>query len=260
MNLTIKQTVHRDRFLEDVVNEFYHNHTGFYNKHDAVMTNFKSANCWSIDLNKPATYHNYLHELHMATFARNYWDMSIPALYGTADHLPDTTKVKNELIIACLMHDHGHSQGVHADDKLNVAVAVRAIRDIRDILPASLCADEIERMVEYTMYPYTVDFEDDPSLDRVKYNLAYKIIRDADMSTMLVPNDMHRAYLYVGLYNEMTTHGRFTGTIDEFLEANDKFIANIKPNTLIFKERLNSEAFKNNQKTLRELINVYFGV
>lgn len=260
MNLVLKQTMHRDRLLDDAVRDFYNDHTEFYNKHDSVMANFKAINCWSIDLNKPATYHNYLHELHMASFARQYWDMCIPAFYTTSDHLPDTTKVRNELIIAALMHDHGHSQGVNLDDKLNIAVAIRSVRDIRKILPDPLDCDEIERMVEYTMYPYTLEFENDSALERAKYNLAYKIIRDADMSTMLVPNDMHRAYLYVGLYNELTKHGRFAGTIDEFLEANNKFIANIKPNTPIFKERLNSDTMRNNQKTLRELINVFFGV
>lgn len=260
MDYTLKQTMHRDRFLDDAVRDFYNDHTEFYNKHDSVMANFKVINSWTIDLNKPATYHNYLHELHMASFARQYWDMSIPAIYSTNDHLADTIKVRNELMIAALMHDHGHSQGAHLDDSLNIAVAIRAIRDIRERLPKTIDSDEIERIVEYTMYPYTLEFEDDSVLERAKYNLAYRVIRDADMSTMLVPNDMHRAYLYVGLYNEMTKHGRFKGTIDEFLEANDKFIANIKPNTLAFKERLNSDTMKHNQKTLRELINVFFGV
>lgn len=260
MNLTLKQTVHRDKFLEEVLNDFYPRHGDFFKSHDNVMVNFREINRWSIDLNKPATYHNYLHELHMTTMARDYWEMSLPSLYASPQHKDDTKKVENELIIASLMHDYGHSQGEHSDDKLNVLVAMNSVREIRDIIPQPLCVDEIVRMIEYTTYPYVMGIEDDPTLSRDKYNLAYKVIRDADMSMMLVPNNLHRAYLYTGLYNEMTLHGRFTGTIDEFLVANDEFIAKIKPYTAAFKERLNSDAFKENQKSLRELINLYFGV
>lgn len=130
----------------------------------------------------------------------------------------------NELLVAAIMHDYGHSLGKQKDDRYNIVAAKNGILMFADqnkelIEKYKVSVDNILAIVDATQYPYILSEED--------LTIKQKIIRDADMCQMFQNNWLQQNVL--GLSEELGFD-----PID-FLQSQKNFINGVVPRTEWFK-------------------------
>lgn len=130
----------------------------------------------------------------------------------------------NELLVAAIMHDYGHSLGKQKDDRYNIVAAKNGILMWSDqnkelIEESNINIQNVLSIVDATQYPYVLAEED--------LTIKQKIIRDADMCQIMQSNWLQQNIL--GLSEEIG--------IDpiDFLSKQKDFINGIVPRTEWFK-------------------------
>lgn len=130
----------------------------------------------------------------------------------------------NELLVAAIMHDYGHSLGKQKDDRYNIIAAKNGILMWADqnkelIEKSNINIQNVLSIVDATQYPYVLAEED--------LTIKQKIIRDADMCQIMQSNWLQQNIL--GLSEEIG--------IDpiDFLSKQKDFINGIVPRTTWFK-------------------------
>jgi hypothetical protein len=155
----------------------------YFEKHSCIQKALK----YILSLNKSqhAPYHNIIHIMNVC---HSVVDI-------TTNSLGSVGLLVEQILIAALFHDVGHSEGSQTDDK-NVSVALEHFHAYislnRGDLPPSAILNIIG-MIENTKYPY----------DKTAEDLTYmqNVLRDSDVS-QIMSLDTYFAHNIVGLKNE----------------------------------------------------------
>jgi hypothetical protein len=155
------------------------------------------------------------------------------------------------LLVAALYHDADHSYGATADS-VNITNAIRALEEDNKSLPVKkqLYQEELEiafKIIRKTHFPYK---------DKAGDNDLFKIIRDADLMSVLTEDKEWRLQLVKGLFNESNGFSDKNGLI-LFKEKQEAFVSKIVWNTpwariKVFKHNLAQK----NREVCSALLNV----
>lgn len=189
----------------------------------------KSIIKWHFDFNSAidAPYHNLFHNLTVSKYC-----------YEIAN-----TKQKldmNSLICAALFHDFDHTQGKKKDN-VNISKALDTFDSwCSGYSEKDINKDTVIACIKATEFPYVIPNDE--------LTIEQQIIRDADMCQMFESNRIQQ--IYIGLMKEININGTFDrGNVIKFLDSQQNFINNIKPNT----EYLKILLIKEKQKIFDEI-------
>ncbi len=148
---------------------------------------------------------------------------------------------RDELMLAALWHDYGHSQGRLKDYKNVTNSRLAVVSFLKNNPIEGIHPETVSDIIKTTQYPYVVNGAD--------LNLRQAILRDADLMTGLEDDWFQTVIL--GLLTE------FGSNMDDMIIGQSKFIKSVKMNSKWGKE-VKRNSWHEATDNLKKLKDIWF--